>query len=215
MTYTPSQELLDRYARLLVDYALGGGNGIEPGDVVHITSPDSAKPLYVAACRAVWQAGGQVLDGYYPDDEDDLPVARVRFDHATDEQLDFFPDKYFRGMIDQTDHGLHIMAESNPNALQDVAPDKVMRLRRSRRLAIEWRNAKENAGEYSWTIGLYPTPAMAAEAGMSVEEYWDQIIYACFLDDPDPVTRWRDNATRSRAVGWLNALQIDRLHVEG
>ena len=216
MTYTPSQDLLQRYARLLVDYALGGGNGIKPGDVVHITAPDSAKPLYVETCRAVWQSGGQVLDGYYPDDEDNLPVSRVRYDAATDEQLDFFPDKYYRGLIDQSDHSLHIMAENDPDVLQQVAPDKIMRLRRSRRRLVEWRNEKENAGRYTWTIGLYPTTAMASEAKMSLEEYWEQVSLACFLDDEDPVARWRQvNQEIQERADWLNSLPIDRLHVQG
>jgi aminopeptidase len=216
MTYTPSQELLQRYARLLVDYALGGGNGIKPGDVVHITAPDSAKPLYVEACRAVWQSGGQVLDGYYPDDESDLKVSPVRYETASDEQLDFFPEKYFRGLIDQTDHSLHIMAENDPAVLQEISPDKIMRFRRSRRLLVEWRNEKENAGQYTWTIGLYATQAMASEAGMSLEEYWEQVALACFLDDEDPISRWRQlNQEIEERAAWLNSLPIDRLHVEG
>ena len=215
-TYTPPQELLARYARLLVNYALGGGDGIKPGEVVHITAPDSAKALYVEACRAVWQSGGQVLDGFYPDDEDGLAVARVRYEAASDEQLDYFPDRYFRGLVDQTDHSLHIMAENDPNALQGVDPAKIMRFRRSRRELIEWRNAKENAGEYSWTIGLYPTASMASEAGMSLEEYWDQVKLACFLDDEDPVARWREvNQQIEERAAWLNSLSIDRLHVQG
>src|SRR5947209_12927224 len=106
MTYASSQELLQRYARLLVRYALGGGEGIKAGDVVLVTAPDSAKPLYVEARRAIWEAGGQVIDGYYPDDEPGLPVSRIRYDAARDEQLDFFPATYFRGLIDQIDHSL-------------------------------------------------------------------------------------------------------------
>ena len=27
---------------------------------------------------------------------------------------------------------------------------------------------------------------------MSAEEYWQQIIYACFLDEEDPIARWRE-----------------------
>jgi aminopeptidase len=216
MTYVPSQKLLERYARLLVNYALGGGNGIKPGDVVQVTAPDSAKPLYVEACRAVWQAGGQVIDGYYPDDEDGLAVARVRYDAASDEQLDFFPSTYYRALIDQTDHSLHIMAENDPDALQDVSPEKIMRFRRSRRDVVAWRNEKENAGKYTWTIGLYPTEAMASEAGMSLEEYWELVKLACFLDEPDPVARWREVGDQIQSrCDWLNSLPIDRLHVEG
>jgi aminopeptidase len=216
MTYATSQELLRRYARLLVRYALGGGEGIKPGDVVHVTCPDSAKPLYVEVCRAVWEAGGQVIDGYYPDDDPELSVSRVRYDTASDEQLDFFPATYFRGLVDQADHTLHILAENDPDALQEVAPERLMRARRSRRQLVEWRNQKENEGRYTWTIGLYPTEAMAAEAGMSLEEYWAQVREACFLDEEDPVARWRQvNREIEQRASWLNSLPIDRLHVEG
>ena len=216
MTQASSQELLQRYARLLVNYALGGGEGIKPGDVVQVTCPDSAKPLYVEARRAVWEAGGQVIDGYYPDDEPGLPVSRTRYDAASDEQLDFFPAAYFRGLVDQSDHSLHILAENDPDALQEVAPERLMRFSRSRRPLVEWRNQKENEGRYSWTIGLYPTEAMAAEAGMSLEEYWEQVRLACFLDEEDPVAKWRAvNQEIEKRADWLNSLPIDRLHVQG
>jgi aminopeptidase len=48
---------------------------------------------------------------------------------------------------------------------------------------------------------------------MSVEEYWEQIIHACYLDDP--ASRWRATAAEIRqTVAWLNRLDIERLHVE-
>ena len=51
---------------------------------------------------------------------------------------------------------------------------------------------------------------------MSEEEYWEQIVHACFLDQEDPIARWREvgrslDETRAR----LDALDIDRVHVEG
>jgi len=57
---------------------------------------------------------------------------------------------------------------------------------------------------------------MAAEAGMGLEEYWQQIVHACFLDADDPIARWREvgqrlDETRER----LNALDIERVHVQG
>ncbi len=79
-----------------------------------------------------------------------------------------------------------------------------------------WEQEKENRGEYSWTVAAYGTPGMAAEAGMSVEEYWAQIIKACFLDQEDPVARWREvRSTISVTRDRLNALAIDRLHILG
>jgi hypothetical protein len=43
MTYIPRQEILHRYASVLVDFALGGGRGVRPGEVVRIVAPESCE----------------------------------------------------------------------------------------------------------------------------------------------------------------------------
>src|SRR5689334_14442529 len=68
MGYEVPQACIERYADLLVNWALGGGDGIKPGEVVQLIAPESAKPLYLEVCRAVWRAGGHVLGDYLPDD---------------------------------------------------------------------------------------------------------------------------------------------------
>ncbi|HXY17811.1 MAG TPA: hypothetical protein VEH48_00085 [Candidatus Nitrosopolaris sp.] len=39
MAFTPSEEILDKYAKVLVNFALGGSKGIKPGEVVYLQSP--------------------------------------------------------------------------------------------------------------------------------------------------------------------------------
>jgi aminopeptidase len=81
---------------------------------------------------------------------------------------------------------------------------------------MDWRGEKENEGRFSWTLGLYGTEAMAAEAEMGLEQYWEQIVHACFLDQDDPIARWREiGRTIERTREALDALDIARLHVEG
>jgi aminopeptidase len=100
--------------------------------------------------------------------------------------------------------------------LKGVDPSKIMRAGRAMKPVMDWRTEKESAGRFTWTLGLYGTPAMAAEAGLSEGDYWQQIIDACFLDEVDPIARWREvSAQISEYVGRLDALPIDRLHVEG
>jgi leucyl aminopeptidase (aminopeptidase T) len=53
MPYTPPQDVLERYASVLVDFALGGGRGLQPGEVVRIVAAESAKPLYAELAKAV------------------------------------------------------------------------------------------------------------------------------------------------------------------
>ncbi|HWH09880.1 MAG TPA: aminopeptidase [Solirubrobacteraceae bacterium] len=216
MAYTPPQEILDRYARVFVDFALGGGSGIKPGEVVRVVGHEAAKPLYAAVNRAVWRSGGHVIGQYLPDDAEPENLRRGFFEIASDEQLDFFPARLTRGMVDELDHQIAIISTSDPKALQTVEPSRIMRAGRAMKPLMDWRREKESAGNFTWTLGLYGTPAMAAEAGLSEEEYWQQIIDACFLDDEDPIARWKGvSAQISDYVGRLDALEIDRLHVEG
>jgi len=216
MTYTPPQEILERYASVLVNFALGGGEGVKAGEVVRIAAPESAKPLYAELRKAVWRAGGHVIGAYEPDDDTRTNLSKDFFETTSDAQLDYFPAKYMRGLIDEMDHQVSVLAESDPHALETVDPARIMRRGEAMRKLLDWRSEKENEGRFSWTLGLYGTAAMAAEAGLSEEEYWEQIVHACFLDVEDPIARWRDigrrlDETRER----LDALDIERVHVQG
>lgn len=216
MSFAPSQEHLERYADLLIGFALGSGAGISRGDVVQVNAAESAKPLYVEVCRAVWRAGGHVIGQYAPDDDAAYHLSRDFFALADDSQLAFFPDRYGRGLLDQVDHIVHVRSFGDPHALRDVDPAKILLQRRSRRPLSEWQAEKENAGRLTWTVALYGTEAMAAEAGLSIEQYWEQIVRACLLDRPDPKASWREvSAEIAATTEQLNALPIERLHVEG
>ena len=216
MTYIPSQQILERYASVLVNFALGGGQGVQAGEVVRVVAPESAKPLYVELQKAVWRAGGHVIGSYQPDDDHNFNLSRDFYELASDEQLQNFPAKYMRGLIDEMDHQVSVIASADPHALDSVDPAKIMRRGEALRPLLDWRGEKENAGRFSWTLGLYGTAAMAAEAGMDEAEYWEQIVHACFLDEEDPIARWREVVTRLEETrAKLDALEIDRVHVEG
>jgi aminopeptidase len=216
MPYTPPQEILERYARVLVDFALGGGEGIKPGDVVRVVGHEAAKPLYAELHRAIWRSGGHAIGQYLPDDAEPINMRRAFFEIASADQLDFLPERMMRGMIEDLDHQVAVISTSDPQALQSVDPKKIMRAGRAMKPVMDWRREKESAGDFTWTLGLYGTPAMAGEAGLSEEEYWQQIIDACFLDDADPIARWKAvSAQIADYVGRLDGLEIDRLHVEG
>lgn len=55
---------------------------------------------------------------------------------------------------------------------------------------------------------------MASFAGMSLEEYWNEIINACYLDDAEPIKRWKEiEATLDTLTQKLTDLEIQWLHV--
>lgn len=223
MSYTPSEEILKKYADVLVNFALGGGKGIKKGEVVRVSASESAKPLYIAVCNAVVDAGGHVMSNYGPDDEHgdkrrNISVSRHFYEHASKEQLNYFPKKYLKGVIDEMDHSVFLLAEKDPHALKGVDGKKIMQRGVALKPFMDWRHEKEWKGKFTWTIALYGTPAMAREAGLSEKEYWRQIIKACFLDEKNPIAKWKQvyrdiEKYRSR----LNKLspKIDRLHAVG
>ena len=196
MAYVPSEKILKKYAEVLVNFALGGGKGIKKGDVVRVSASESAKPLYTAVCEAIVDAGGHVISNYGPDDEKgdkrrNESFSRYFYEHASDEQITFFPATYLKGLAEQIDHSIFILAEADPHALKGVNPKKMMMRGVALKPYKDWLNNKEWAKKFTWTIGLYGTPAMAKEAGLSEKEYWNQIIKACFLDEKNSIAKWK------------------------
>jgi aminopeptidase len=214
--YRPNQKILERYADVLVNFALGKGRGIKKGEVVQVVAHESAKPFFIEVLRAVTRAGGHVIPRYLPDNDSMFNADRDFYLGAKDHQLHFFPAKYYRGLIDEIDHMLFIEGQADVASLRGIDPKKIMASRQALKPYREWRNEKENRGAFSWTIALYGTAAMAREAGMSEREYWEQIVRACFLNAANPVGEWRRTTKRINAVkNWLTRLPIKKLHVVG
>ncbi|MDB5225411.1 MAG: Thermophilic metalloprotease superfamily [Candidatus Adlerbacteria bacterium] len=216
--YAPKKAVLEKYADVLVNFALGGGKGIKKGDVVCINGSQSCEPLFLAVRNAVLDAGGHVIMQYQPEGEGRYNLSREFFERAKDHQLDHFPAKYYKGLIDEIDHLLFIVGDNHPHALKGIDPQKVMRRGASRKPFMDWRNEKEHAGKFTWCIALWGTPAMAKEAKLSIKEYWQQIIDACFLNEKDPIAKWKETYRGMEKYRQkLNRLapQTDRLHVEG
>ena len=209
--YTPSPEILDKYAQVLVNFALNSGEGVKPGDVVLVQIPEAAKPFYVPLRNTILKAGANPIMQYLADGVSPEQV----YELASDEQLTFFPDKYLRGTIDQIDHRIALIAESDKYALKNVDPKKIFKRSNAMREYFEWMNVKEAAGKYTWTAAMYGTEVMASDVDMSLEEYWAEIIKACFLDEEDPIAKWKEvSGEVFRVQKALNDLHIDSLHVE-
>jgi len=214
--YTPPQKILERYADVMVNFALNGGKGIKKGEVVHLVCYEAAKPLFLELKRSIIKAGGHVISDYRPDSGDRFPFDRMFFELAKPHQLEYFPHKYARGLVDEMDHTLFIVSEVDMHELEGIDPKKIMQRGLAWKPYMDWRREKENKGKYTWTIGLYGTEAMAKEAGLSEKEYWDQIIKACFLDKKDPIKEWRNIYVKMENIRLkLNKLPINKLHVVG
>jgi aminopeptidase len=210
-TYQPPQEIIERYADVLINFALNSGKGVQKGEVVQCAVPDVAAPLGLALQNAVLRAGAHPIVRLLPSGfEKDF------YELANDDQLTFFPEEYYKARVKMIDHQVGIIADVHPEELKDVDPQKITLARNARDPYRKWLMEKEVDGKFTWTLALWGVPAKAKEVGLSLEEYWDQIIKACFLDQSDPVAEWKKLfAFQVEIKEKLNALEIDWLDIKG
>ena len=208
--YSPSQKILDKYADVLVKFALNGGRGVNAGDVVFLQVPESAKPLLKSLQRSVLKSGAHPIIQYLPDE-----MSKEFFELASVDQLKFFPSTYLKGRVRQADHFLMILAETDYHELEGISPRLIMERNMVFKPYKEWRDNKENKGKLSWTIGLFPTPAMAKEAKLTLHQAWNQVVKACFLNYTNPVEKWIRVSKRSDQIRKkLNKLEIVQVNIK-
>lgn len=206
----PDESILKKYADVLIKFALWNGHGVKPHETVFLTVPESAKPMLAPLQRSILESGAYPLIHYTPED-----ISRDFFDQASDDQIAWSPKSYLLERVHLADHFVSIISTNNKFELQGVASDKIMRAQGAVKYYSDARFAKENAKKLTWTLALFGTQAMAAEARLDLEEYWKQIIQACFLDQKDPVSEWKKVFKKINYIQQrLNQMEIESLHVE-
>jgi aminopeptidase len=212
----PDETLLKKYAQVMVQYALNNGKGMNKGDTVFLVGQEIAKNLFMAIAKEVYDAGGNLITNYQPNNVRDTSLVRYLLQNGSDEQIGFFAKPYWQGIVEATDHILFIISEPDIHYLEDLPAAKISRMNSARAPYMKMREKKEQEGKLSWSLCLYGTQSMADEAGLSLKEYWEQIIEACYLREDDPVAKWkRVQAEIEEIKDKLDALPIDTLHIKG
>src|SRR5678815_4900893 len=208
--------LLKKYAQVMVQYALNNGNGINKGDIVFLVGQECTKDLFMAIAKEVWSSGGNLITNYQPDNVQDNSLARFLLQNGSDEQISFFAKPYWQGIVDATDHILFIVSEPDIQYLEGLPASKISMMNSARAPYMRMREKKEQEGKLSWSLCLYGTQSMADEAGLSLDDYWEQIIEACYLREDDPVSKWKNVQKEIEQIkDKLDALAIDTLHIKG
>lgn len=110
---------------------------------------------------------------------------------------------------------VYINAPASLTHLADVNPGKIGKAAIARKPLRDILDKNEERGLFSWTLCLFPTPELAQQAGLSLEQYEEQIIKACYLDSDKPVKEWREIHRGAKAIKvWLDRLKVRTLHVE-
>src|SRR3954468_5266452 len=208
--------LLKKYAQVMVNYALNNGHGIKKGDAVFLVGQECTKDLFIEIAKEVYTAGGNLITSYLPDNVQEKSLARFLLQNGSDEQISFFAKPYWQGIVEATDHILFIISEPDIHYLEGLPASKISRMNSARAPYMKMREKKEQEGKLSWSLCLYGTQSMADEAGITLEEYWEQIIEACYLREDDPVAKWKQVQQEIEDIkDKLDALDIEKLHIKG
>ncbi|HOL04533.1 MAG TPA: aminopeptidase [Syntrophorhabdaceae bacterium] len=129
-------------------------------------------------------------------------------------QLVFIPPGE-RQLYEGINGRIFLRAPQSLTHLKDIDPVKIGKVLVSRKFLRDILDERENRGVYSWTLCTYPTQELAKQAKITVQEYTDQVIKACYLDYDNPVDQWKEihkNVTSIKR--WLNSLKIKYLFIE-
>src|SRR6478752_296222 len=213
--YKLNEGLLKKYAQVMVHYALNNGNGINKGDTVYLVAQECAKDLFLAIAHEVYAAGGNLITQYLPDNTRQTSLTRFLLQNGSDEQISFFAAPYWQGIVDSTDHILFIIAEPDIHVFEGLSSFKISMMNSAKAPWFQMREKKEQEGKLSWTLCLYGTQSMADEAGLTLEDYWEQIIEACYLRVEDSVSKWKQIQNEINEIKTkLDDLEIEKLYIK-
>jgi aminopeptidase len=191
----------DAFAHLLCEWCLD----VRERDYVLVFTTPLAAPLIRSFHRALISRGA-----WAPGLRIGLPgLAEDFYQLAPDELLDNFPPLDLVE-IEHAHAYLRIDAPQNTRALADLDPATIARATRARAPIQEVRLGKR------WCGTIWPTPALAQQAGMSDDAYAAFLNRALLLDRPDPVAAWRELSERQQLlVERLDTAKNIRIEAEG
>jgi aminopeptidase len=191
-----------RWAKALVGYCLD----IQPGQVALLSSTPLAEPLLAETYRQMLGMGARPVVRLQLGELD-----RLLLTEGSDEQLAWL-DPGERVEMEHANATLNITASANTRALTGVDPARQAIHERTRRELSRIRQQREREGLLHWCTTLFPTPAHAQDADMSLAELTEFVYQACFLNEDDPAAAWIALGQRQqRYVDWLRGKHAVRV----
>jgi aminopeptidase len=113
-------------------------------------------------------------------------------------------------------HGsIFLNAPDSLTHLRDIDPKRIGKALVARKPLRDILRKREERGAYSWTLCTFPTAELARQAKLSVRQYANQIIRACYLDQSEPVKAWdRVYRNAKRIKRWVNGMDVAHYHIE-
>jgi aminopeptidase len=141
-------------------------------------------------------------------------MERNLFEKADNQQLAFqAPGE--KELCENVHGGIYLHAPESLTHLSHIDPRKIGKVAVARKPLRDILDRREDRGLFGWTLCMLPTAELAKQAKLSVRQYTNQIIKACYLDRKDPVKAWKvvfKDAMRLKK--WMNGMDVEYYRVQ-
>ncbi len=141
-------------------------------------------------------------------------MERIFFEKANNNQLVFQPPGE-KELFERLNGSIYVHAPQSLKHLSDIDPGKIGKAAVSRKPLRDILDKREEIGMFGWTLCVLPTPELAKQAKLTMRQYTNQMIKACYLDNDDPVQEWKTIYKQAVALKkWMNSMEVAYYHVE-
>ncbi len=110
---------------------------------------------------------------------------------------------------------IYLHAPASLTHLADIDPKRIGKVAVAMKPLRDIMRKNEEKGALGWTLCMMPTEESAKKAKLSLRQYTNQIIKACYLDKSDPVGAWKGIFKDAVAIKkWMNSMDVKYYHVE-
>jgi len=202
---------LDRYADVLLwGLNIARSGRTQKKDIIVIRYGIPAVKLAEKLQARLLKMGRHPLPRMVP-----TPIMEKQFYQISNKnQLSFIPPGE-ETLMKNLNGSIFLHAPESITHLSGVDPSKIGKAAISRKKLRDILTKRDEKGNFSWTLCMYPTKALAKHANLSIKDYTKQIAAACFLNRTNPVMHWQEVYRRAGSIKkWLTSLKIKSLHVE-
>ena len=135
------------------------------------------------------------------------------FENANNTQLTFqSPGE--QALCKHVNGGVYLHAPESLTHLSNIDPKKIGKVAISRKVLRDILDGRDEKGLFGWTLCMVPTQELAKQAKLTLRQYTNQIIRACYLDHDNPLRQWKKRHKEATALKkWMNGLDVMHFHV--
>ncbi len=136
------------------------------------------------------------------------------FQLANNQQL-VFQTPGDREFYNHLNGNIFLHAPESITHLRNIDPKRIGKTAVAQKYLKDILFQREEKGDLGWTLCMLPTQELAKQAKLSMQDYAQQIIKACFLNKRSPVAHWQKIYKEALVIKkWLNQMKVKTYHIE-